>query len=257
MGLSFNPFRVTTDRIIVSPPPSDSALDGSGFAVQPVKFGFSNIYFIKTSRGYLLVDTGMPNSDEQFEVVFKKSTIDPKRVHLIILTHGHLDHIGNLAYAKKISGARVLVHQSYADLLEWGEIEPAIAQNFTGRFQNFFTGLVGAKLEGVKSDIVVAEEFDLHEYGLEGKVIHTPGHSPGSISIILDNGEALIGDMVREEKPGELDFGNFYEDQMALLESLRRVATLEPKVIYLSHGSYIDNFTLRSFIERVVMEYGA
>lgn len=256
MGFSFIPFRVTTDQIVVAPPPSDIVLVGSEFTVRPVKFGLPNIYFIKTNRGYILVDTGMPNPEETLDFVFKKAAVDPKSVEIIILTHGHLDHVGNIAYAKRKSGAKVLCHQSFSESLEKGEIEPAIARDWLSRFLNFIISLAGTKFEGVKPDIVVEDELDLHEFGVSGKIIHTPGHSSSSISIVLDNGEALIGDIVRGEESGEIVIGNFYEDETVLLESLRKVAALEPKVIYLSHGNHIDNLTLHSVIDKLVMESG-
>lgn len=56
------------------------------------------------------------------------------------------------------------------------------------------TSLAGMKFKEVKPDIVVEDEFDLHDFRISAKIIHTLGHNSSSISIILDNGEALIGD---------------------------------------------------------------
>jgi hydroxyacylglutathione hydrolase len=252
MSISFNPFGVTIDQIVVMPPPSDISLDGAGFAVQPIKFGIANIYFIKTSNGYILVDSGMPNLKLELDAVFGLLEVDPKEVHLIILTHGHMDHVGNIAYAKQISGAKILCHKSYAGHLENGDVEVAIAHGFAAHFKNYMAGFLANAVEGIKPDILVDHEVDLKEYGISGKIIHTPGHSSSSISIILDNGEALIGDMLRGEMHRKIGLGNFYEDKHVLLESLRKVMALEPEVVYLSHGNHIDNLALRSVIETPV-----
>jgi glyoxylase-like metal-dependent hydrolase (beta-lactamase superfamily II) len=77
----------------------------------------------------------------------------------------------------------------------------------------------------------VDDQFDLSDYGVAGRIVHTPGHSASSISIALDSGEALIGDMVREEKGSEIGLGAFYEDKQLLIESLEKVAALEPRTI--------------------------
>jgi glyoxylase-like metal-dependent hydrolase (beta-lactamase superfamily II) len=223
-------------------PPNDNR-------VQPVKFGHVNIYLVKTDSGYILVDTGMPNKNEQIDEIFQKYAVDPKSVQLIILTHGHLDHVGSVAYAKETTGAKVLCQQSFAKDLAEGKIEPAVSQNFSGRIMNFMSGFLGSKIGGVKPDIIVDEIFDLSEFGLPGKVIHTPGHSPSSLSILLENGEALIGDLIREERPGEVGFGMFYEDKNTILESLHKLAALNPRVIYLSHGTKINQQTLVDFLE--------
>lgn len=66
---------------------------------------------------------------------------------------------------------------------------------------------------------------------------------------MLDNGEAQVGDMVREESPDRIGLGMFYEDKGVLLESLEKVAAHEPRIICLSHRTHIDNSTLREGIE--------
>lgn len=217
--------------------------------VHPVKLGHANIYFIETKSGHILVDVGMPNMDEKLQREFKKAGIDPKSVQLIAVTHGHLDHVGSIAYAKKVTGGRVLCHQSFADHLLNGRAERAVPRNLLGRLLNLLTSLMGSEFEGTQPDVLMDDQFDLAEYGVPGKVIHTPGHSLSSVSIMLGNGEALIGDLVRDEGSGEIGFGMFYEDKETLLESLEKVTTYEPRIIYLSHGTQIDNSTLKGVIE--------
>jgi len=217
--------------------------------VQPVKLAGANIYLITTESGHILVDAGMPGMGEKLDELFEEVGVDPKSVQLIIATHGHLDHIGSIAYAKQVTGGSVLCHRSLAESLENSEFEQAVprTKNLRVRLLNYLTRWLS--FTGTKPDIVMDDEFDLNEYGIPGKIIHTPGHSPSSISIMLDNGEALIGDLVREEDSGEIGLGAFYEDKEVLLESLEKVAAYEPGIIYLSHGTHIDNRTLRNCIE--------
>jgi glyoxylase-like metal-dependent hydrolase (beta-lactamase superfamily II) len=209
--------------------------------VQPINMGHCNIYLIRTDDGFILVDTGMPNTQEKLDEIFQKTGVNPKSIDLIILTHGHLDHVGCTAYVQKITDGKVLCHRSFANDLAKGNIEIAIPQNLMGRILNTMTGLLYSKVESVKPDIVMDDEFDLSEFGISGKVIHTPGHSQSSISVALDNGEVLIGDLIREEKPGVIGLGMFYEDKQTALDSLRKIAALEPVTLYLSHSTTIDN----------------
>lgn len=217
--------------------------------VLPIKFGHVNIYLVKYENGYILVDTGMPNKNEQFDDVFLKYGVDPKSIQLIILTHGHLDHVGSVAYLQEFTGGKILCHRAYANALGAGRIEPAVAQKFSGQILNFLSGFLGSKIGCVKADIIVDEEYDLGEYGLSGKVIHTPGHSASSLSILLDSGEVLVGDLIREDGPGEVGLGMFYEDKDAVLESLKKIAAFNPRIIYLSHGTTIDNSVLQDFLD--------
>lgn len=217
--------------------------------VQTIEFGHSNIYLLQTESGYILVDAGMPNMGEKLDCVFQELEVNPKSIQLIIATHGHLDHVGSIAYAEKVTGGKILCHRTFAESMEDGTAEEAVPRNLLGRVLVFLTSLQGSSFEGAEPDIVIEDEFDLAEHGIAGRIIHTPGHSPSSISIILDNGEALIGDLVREEGSGKIGLGMFYDDKQVLLESLEKVADLEPRTIYLSHGTYIDNRRLREFIE--------
>jgi glyoxylase-like metal-dependent hydrolase (beta-lactamase superfamily II) len=211
--------------------------------------GHVNIYFIETDSGHILVDAGMPKSEEALDGAFLKGGVDPQSIQLIIATHGHLDHIGSMAYARSSTGAKVLCHRSFASRFAKGEVEPAVPQNLKGRILSLMTTLAGFTYEAVEADITMDEEFDLSPYGRRGRILHTPGHSPSSVSILLDNGEALVGDMVRPEGSGEIGLGMFYADKEALLESLERVAAFEPRTIYLSHGDRIDTSALRDCIE--------
>jgi hydroxyacylglutathione hydrolase len=220
--------------------------------VQPVKFGHANVYFIRTENGHILVDAGMHGDPTKLDEVFSIAGVDPQSIDLIIVTHGHMDHMGLLAYAKETTGAKVLGHQSLSEKLPNGEVEAAVAQTSFGHFLNLMTGILeitgGADIEGVNPDTLVDDVFDLSEYGISGKVIHTPGHSQGSISIILDNGETLIGDMVRDVGDVEIGPGMFYEDKETLIASLEEVALFESRTIYLSHGNTIDNTGLNNAI---------
>jgi len=220
--------------------------------VQPVKFGHANVYFIRTENGHILVDAGMPGDTKKLDEVFATAGVEPNSIRLVVVTHGHMDHMGLLAYAKETTGAKVLCHQSLSEKLANGEIEVPVAQNAFGHFLNLMTGILemtgGTDIEGVNPDILVDDVFDLSEYGISGKIIHTPGHSQGSISIILDNGETLIGDMVRDAGDGEIGPGMFYEDRETLITSLEEVALFESRRIYLSHGNTIDNTGLNNAI---------
>jgi glyoxylase-like metal-dependent hydrolase (beta-lactamase superfamily II) len=219
--------------------------------VQTVSGEGANIYLIETESGHILVDTGMPFLGKKLDGVFEDAGVDPKSVQLIVLTHGHLDHVGSVAYAKQVTGGKVLCHRSLAENLQKSNVERAVPQTrrIGARLMNALSNLL--KFTGVEPDIVVDDEFDLSEYGVAGKIIHTPGHSASSLSIVLENGEALVGDMVREEQGGEIGLGAFYEDAPLLIESLTKVAALEPTTIYLSHGSTIDNRALQNVIVTV------
>jgi len=223
--------------------------------VSPFKVLNVNIFFIKTNNGYILVDSGIPGHEKRIRDAFSKLGINSRSVAHIILTHGHLDHIGCLEYARELTGAKVICHLSIADKLITGNYEEAVPRSL---FWKIFNGpvswLLRSRLKPVTPDILFDEEFSLDAFGVQGKIIHTPGHSPGSCSIILDNGEALIGDLVRENRSGKIDTGLFFDNRDQIIDSLKRVAGHNPVTIYLSHGGIVSGNRFYQSISNKVMK---
>jgi glyoxylase-like metal-dependent hydrolase (beta-lactamase superfamily II) len=203
--------------------------------------GHYNIYFIRTEDGRILVDTGMIGSRKTMDKAFAEAGIRPQEVKLIVVTHAHADHIGSLAYAQQRTGAPVLCHEFAAPYLRAGKSSPAVARSWLGRLMNAITP---RKFECVEPDVVFTDEFDLRDYAVAGKVIHSPGHTQGSLTVVLENGEMLLGDLVREAK-GQIHLGMFYEDRGTLLRSLETLAAYRPRRVYMSHGTFLDEETFQ------------
>jgi len=166
--------------------------------IVPIGIGLSNSYLIK-SEGTILVDGGFPTNQKNLEKIFKKILIDHSTIELIIVTHGHFDHIGNLKTLVDVTGAKILIHEDDRSGLEgrvisvppgrtlWGKIGRPILNNIGVRF---------IKSELVDADIILKKnEYNLQGYGIPGSVIHTPGHTEGSLSVLLETGDAIVGDL--------------------------------------------------------------
>ncbi len=224
----------------IGQPPEDLSLK-----VTTIKTIAVNFYFIQTDDGYILVDTGLPNGERTLDEAFSATGIDPDNVLLIIITHAHKDHSGSVAYAKEITGGNILCHEYAAPFIRDGTSSHDNAKTPEGRFVNAIM-----PYQAVEPDIVITTEFDLSGYGIEGRIIPTPGHSQGSITVILDNGEVLLGDLVGEEN-GHMKL-LVYEDKDVLIQSLETIASYNVRRIYMSHGesiAYIDNDTFQESIE--------
>jgi len=112
------------------------------------------------------------------------------------------------------------------------------------------TGRGPATAPPVKPDILIDEDMDLSKFGVDGKVIHTPGHTPGSVSVILPNGEFIVGDLVMQ---GMLRFWQpnyplFADNMFQLKESIKLILRKKPVKIYCTHGGPFDpKSVLRKF----------
>ena len=88
-------------------------------------------------------------------------------------------------------------------------------------------------------DIVLGnDDFSLRDYGIPGTVIYTPGHSSGSVSILLDTGDVFVGDLAMNKFPLRLSPGLpiFAEDSNQLKESWKLLLGKGAKTIYPAHG---------------------
>ena len=112
------------------------------------------------------------------------------------------------------------------------------------------TGRGPATAPPVKPGILIDKDMDLSKFGVDGKVIHTPGHTPCSLSVILPNGEFIVGDLIMR---GMLRFWQpnyplFADNMFQLKESIKLILRKKPTKIYCTHGGPFDpKSVLRKF----------
>ena len=203
------------------------------------KLGASNIYLISGTKGYLMVDAGSPRNFRSFQRFLHRERIQPKDIKLILITHVHNDHVGNLQRIKELTGAQIMVHQLESEWLAngWVEIPKGIVPLY--RFISEQGRKRGYKLKfrPVKADIKINKKISLEEYGLDAEVIPTPGHSIGSLSLVFSTGIAIVGDscfnfpeIKRTILPG------FAEDIEALFKTWKFYLDSDIHTFYPGHG---------------------
>jgi hydroxyacylglutathione hydrolase len=154
--------------------------------VVPIGLSGVNAFLIKGKRS-VLVDTGLSKDSSVIMERISSLGVDPNDISLILLTHCHYDHCGNASYLKKMIGAKVAVHKLNADALKNGTNEEITPFGFKGKLADLLAKLLMPEqpFEGVTPDILIDEEMNLEDFGIKGKAIFTPGHTPGSISVVL------------------------------------------------------------------------
>ena len=216
-----------------------------GATIHTIPLGFDNVYVVK-DKGAVIIDSGAPKKGKAFLKALEKVGIKPDEIQLIILTHGHWDHIGSTAEIKEVTGAKVVMHKNEKHWLEeslkpmppgvttWGKIS-------TKLFSWTIVPLV--HIQPSEVDIVLEnEEFSLDEYGISGKVVYTPGHSSGSVSVLLETGEAFVGDMAMNKFPLRLSPGMpiYAENWQMLIDSWQTLLNEGVKTVYPAHGGFFS-----------------
>lgn len=158
-----------------------------------------------------LIDCGVSSSDGPIFNYVRKTGRDPKEISMLVLTHSHPDHIGGSQAVKRESGCQVAAH---IDAKPW--IEDVECQFRERPILNFHSLVEGS----VKVDVVLrdGDNLDLgNDLSLE--VVHTPGHSKGSVSLLLQDDRALFsGDAIPIEGGVPI-----YEDVLSSIRSIRKL----------------------------------
>ncbi len=180
----------------------------------------SNIYLVDDT----IIDTGTGFNFTRLHSILKVLKKGFKDVKHIVNTHGHFDHIGGNGY---FLNADVSIHEDDADVIEQADSEKSWADYFDGKLK---PRQVDRKLR--EGDIVKAGSLNL-------RVLHTPGHSPGSICL-LDESRGILfsGDTVFSDGVGRTDGTGCDEDEM--VKSLEKISRLRFNTLLPGHGDIIN-----------------
>ncbi|MHA1867557.1 MAG: MBL fold metallo-hydrolase [Candidatus Heimdallarchaeaceae archaeon] len=204
-------------------------------SIHRIKLGYVNSYLIKENSNYILVDTGMLKSHKKIINFLRKLSIEPKNIKLIVITHGHIDHIGSVKEMKEITGAEVLMHETEAKMVEKGNTPEAV---LTNKLLKMIFPSIKREITPFSVEIKVSNELSLSDYGFDAKIIHTPGHTDGSISLIFKQKHAFIGDIVMKFPllSGKSYFPIVANEKEKIYESWKKLIDEGVEWLYPSHG---------------------
>jgi hydroxyacylglutathione hydrolase len=205
----------------------------------PVNLGMVNAFLLKRADGRaILIDCGVPGSDKAILQAMSDVGIQNKDLELIIITHGHTDHMGASSVLRDATGAKTMIHTLDADIIRTGKSPKLHGTNLIGKISGHLIGETVKDFVSYEPELVIEGETSLHEFGVDGKIIETPGHTSGSISVLLNDGTAFVGDLIMGSMfgKGKPNFPMYADSMEKTKYSIRKVLSLSPKIIYTGHG---------------------
>ncbi len=190
--------------------------------VTKLKYGNTNTYFIRGSKGNILLDTDYAGTLQMFYKAIKANALSLKDITYILATHYHPDHMGLVGELVNM-GVKFLVMDTQVPNLHFSD----------KIFSRDKTLRVLPSVPEDKAEVVDCKDSRafLAALGIEGEIVSTPSHSEDSITLVLDSGECFVGDL----EPMECLEG--YEHNESLQNDWDLINSYSPKVINYAHAN--------------------
>jgi hydroxyacylglutathione hydrolase len=205
----------------------------------------SNVYLIK-SRPPILVDSGAQGDMEDLTAALRENGVGIAELGFVLVTHGHADHAGLARAIRSQSSARIILGAGDVPLASGGHDDELIPMNLTARVLKPF---ISGDYPPFTADILVREGAPLDlkpAAGIDGQVLALPGHTPGSVVLVLANHAAFVGDLMmggplgglfRPQDPQE---SYFHADRARNRRNIARLLALGVETLYLGHGGPVS-----------------
>ena len=199
--------------------------------IKRVHCGDVNCHLVQGEQGAILVDTGRAGYGKKLLPLCRQWD-----VRLIVLTHGHLDHVQNAAFLSQQLEVPIAMHRSDLELLEDNDCQPMQAHRRLGRLIQSLSrrGFQDTLLPPFQPDLYLEDGDDLSHFGVNAQVVALPGHTAGSIGLKTEDGALLVGDaMFRLFSPAP---ALVYADRRQMEDSVAKIWALHPTALYFGHG---------------------
>ncbi|MCM2287141.1 MAG: MBL fold metallo-hydrolase [Desulfobacula sp.] len=220
----------------------------TGVCIYRILIGRCNCYLISDGNRFLLVDSGTKRDWNRLNKVIGTLGATHASLVALVLTHCHFDHAENAAKLKQTHGTPIWVHRSEGACLRNGEnpvIQGSIpVTKFLIQVLSRTRRLGHLNYAPADYDRLVDERLDLNPFGFPGYILHTPGHTPGSLSVIIENDIALVGDTLFGILRGSV-FPPFAGDPKLMVQSWKKLLDTGCTTFLPAHGSERNKAVLK------------
>ncbi|MAE83719.1 MAG: hypothetical protein CMB80_13350 [Flammeovirgaceae bacterium] len=218
-----------------------------------------NCFVIKADKGLVLVDTGVPGSSKKIFQEIENHGYKPSDIQLIVVTHGHMDHFGSVGEINQKLQVPVLGHLKDTPFFEKGEANvDSMKPNKLWAYL-FKRAVKSLRTIPFRPNIIMdGEEYDLGDWIAGAKILHTPGHTAGSISVILPNNEAIIMDMMATGvglggvmMHSRVKHPAFHDNLIQLKRSFDKILQYDLDRFYLGHGKPVNRKQVLRYLKKL------
>ncbi len=199
--------------------------------------GRSNVFLLSEGKKSILIDTNPGGRWRTLDRRLRQMHVD--HLDALVLTHAHYDHAGSAARLQDKYEAKVIAHIAEGPCLARGENNAIGGTNALTRLVVASLGRLFARrvhFAPCRPDILVDSFLDLGEFGFQAQVVHTPGHTVGSQSVIVDSEIAIVGDTMFGVFPWSV-FPPYAEDAGQMVESWGKLLATGCRLFLPSHGT--------------------
>lgn len=200
------------------------------------------VYVVSCGEGLVMIDCGAGKEPDVIVENIREAGLDPGGLNTLILTHCHVDHIGSASFFREKFRCTVVAHDLDADAVESGDPSLTAARWYNTRLPKT---TVDSRLTG-ECEIITCGDDEIH-------CLHTPGHTPGSISVYIERqgqrilfGQDIHGPFSRE----------FRSDIAQWRRSMEKLLALEADVLCEGHfGIYKPGTRVEQYIRGYLDQY--
>ena len=166
---------------------------GSTHDVIKIVLSMSNVHLVRAGDAAILVDAGGKGDLAQLEVALVQQGLRLEQLRLAVLTHGHSDHAGLGAELMR-RGVPVMAGEGDLAMMGAGHNDDLLPTNLTAWLLKRFA--IDPRYEPFRPTFAIKQPQRLDQWGIAGQAVPMAGHTAGSLVIELDDGQALVGDMM-------------------------------------------------------------
>lgn len=199
------------------------------------------IYLVDAGSELVLIDSGVGYSVNRIDENIRSTGLEPARIWHIIATHCHIDHIGGLSRFVDKYGSKIIAHELDSAAIA-GENDELTAAS-----------MYGVEYRPVKVDTLLRGEMEKLKIGdIAFNFLHTPGHTPGSLSIYIDttDGRILFGQDIHG--PFSPSWGS---DLKQWRKSMEKLLALKADVLCEGHAGVYKGDKIRKYIEAYLKRF--